>query len=78
MPAMHAEVHLFNLTGQPDANVLNNFRQMAIECTRGHTADKNLEEVWHRVQVCLWVQGLFVGVRFRVKPKRFKGLELNA
>ena len=53
MPAVHAELHLFNLTGQPDANVLNNFRQMAIECTRGHTADKHLEEVWHRVQVCL-------------------------
>ncbi len=46
---------MFNLTGQPDANVLNNFRQMAIECTDRHFADKHLEEVWHRVQVCLRV-----------------------
>ena len=26
-PAVHAEVHLFNLTGEPDGNVLNNFRR---------------------------------------------------
>ena len=46
----HAAVHLFNLTGQPDANVLSNFRMMLNLNNQELHSEQYRQEMMERVQ----------------------------
>jgi len=64
----HAAVHLFNLTGAPDPNVLANFRMMLSQNNQALLSKQRQEETLHRVQVMPRVQ-LLIGVSLVVAAR---------